>query len=1078
MPQNDFFIPPDQKARDTAVLETSKNIIVEAGAGTGKTTLLTDRLCYLILGKGIAIDKIIALTFTEKAAAEIKSRLLEKMAETLSALKGLSEPSRETENLIKKIGREKEELIKEIEQNFELAERAMISTIHGFCFKVLRRFPAEAGVAPDIMPDGDEAAQAVIDKIWSAFLDEELNYSSSNGEKWELLLRNFSLEEIKAFALALLKSPLKNYNPALRSPKTAKVLRRQALEAKRLLELYKSKRKNAFEGNLRKAEVILNNAADYHDNLEFKDLAFEPAKYSRPAGWTDDEEFEKAKNIIQTAENAVMQNIILLQTAREAVSGFLPKAKEALQKSGLISFDEMILKTRDLVKNRLHVRQTLKEEYRSILLDEFQDTDPEQGEIFLYLAEADETQASDWMDISLQPGKLFIVGDPKQSIYRFRGADIAAYDTFTDAMLKQGAVKCFLQSNFRSSSNIVAYANKFGERAIKAQRNVQPQYVPIKHTKSYKPEPVSLIIADAGENKTSAEDMRAFQAGIITSWIEENAFKTKLSSGRAMTYKDIAVLYRSATGLDVLIDAFKSAGISYSVEENKNFYQAQEVKDILNLLKLAQNPADRTALVGVLRSPLCLIKDEEILNLSQNGLLNIYADAKDEYVNSKYGALKEICRRAQSLPLEEFINYLLFETKFKEMQILCSASEQTGANISKFMDVARRFTNAGILTLPQFIYHLEHYFKEMEKEGESPLAEESLDTVKLMSIHKSKGLQSPVVIIYDITKEQNKGNKKAPQILSDWLSASAAPRLGKVKDLSYVLLEQANNLHAKAEELRILYVALTRAEEKLLITGAKDAQKTLAAPLLNAGCYPGDGAPAILLDGICQAVYIPFKENDLRLHLGGKTRAEQNPEKFKLWREAWLERSARYDAAMQESPVTPSGSNRQEELGPAQASAMLTGRICHRMLAQMFNGERPNADKAAAEEGANPIKNAKEISAAKNITESFAKSDAFKELAAMEFKASELPFSMKDPQTGIYANGIIDAVFEDAQGSVFIAEFKSDNINKEQVRQNAEKYSAQLEVYLKAAKLLFKGKNIKGALVFLRPHEIYFLGDN
>jgi len=151
-------------------------------------------------------------------------------------------------------------------------------------------------------------------------------------------------------------------------------------------------------------------------------------------------------------------------------------------------------------------------------------------------------------------------------------------------------------------------------------------------------------------------------------------------------------------------------------------------------------------------------------------LLNIYADAKDEYVNFQIRrALKEICRRAQSLPLEEFINYLLFETKFKEMQILCSASEQTGANISKFMDVARRFTNAGILTLPQFIYHLEHYFKEMEKEGESPLAEESLDTVKLMSIHKSKGLQSPVVIIYDITKEQNKGNKKAPQILSDWL---------------------------------------------------------------------------------------------------------------------------------------------------------------------------------------------------------------------------------------------------------------------------------------------------------------------
>lgn len=1078
MPQNNFFVPPDQKDRDTAVLETSKNIIVEAGAGTGKTTLLTDRLCYLILGKGIAIDKIIALTFTEKAAAEIKSRLLEKMAETLSALKGQSEPSGEIANLIKKIGREKEELIKEIEQNFELAERAMISTIHGFCFKVLRRFPAEAGVPPDIMPDGDEAARAVTDKIWSAFLDEELNYSSPNGKKWETLLENFSLEEIKDFALALLKSPLQNYNPAHRKTKIAGILREQASEAKKLLDIYKSKRKNAFEENLQKAIEILNNAADYHDNLEFKDLNFEAKSQSRPAAWKDDEDFEKAKNIIQTAESASMKNIRLLQTASEAVSPFLPKAKDALQKSGLISFDEMILKTRDLVKNHLHIRQTLKEEYRSILLDEFQDTDPEQGEIFLYLAEAEKTQASDWREVSLQPGKLFIVGDPKQSIYRFRGADIAAYDTFTEAMLRQGAVKCFLQSNFRSSANIVAYANKFGERTITAQRNVQPQYVPINHSKSYKPEPVSLIITDPGENKISAEDMRAFQAGAITSWIKENTFKTKLSSGRVMTYKDIAVLYRSATGLDVLIDAFKRADISYSVEENKNFYQAQEVKDILNLLKLAQNPADKTALTGILRSPLCLVKDEEILNLSQNGLLNIYADAKDEYVNSKYNALKEICRRAQTMPLEEFINYLLFETHFKEMQILCSASEQTAANISKFMDVARRFTNAGILTLPQFIYHLEHYFKEMEKEGESPLAEESLDTVKLMSIHKSKGLQSPAVIIYDITKEQNKGNKTQPQFLSDWLSASAAPRLGKVKDLSYALLEQANNLHAKAEELRILYVALTRAEEKLLITGAKNAEKTLAAPLLKAGCYPGENAPAELLGGICEAVYIPFKESDLQPRTIDKTLAGENPEKFKLWREAWLSRSEQYDNALQEKAFTPSSTNRYEEPGPAQISAMLTGRICHRILTQLFKGEAANAAKAAAEEGANPIKNFNEISDAQNITESFARSETFKELAAMKFKTSELPFSMKDPQTGLYANGIIDAVFEDARGNVFIAEFKSDNINKEQVKQNAEKYLPQIEVYLKAAKLLFKGKNIKGALVFLRPNEIYFLGDN
>lgn len=1088
MPLNkDIYSVPDQKARDAAVSETSNNVIVEAGAGTGKTTLLTDRLCYLILGKGIAIDKIVALTFTEKAAAEIKSRLLEKMNDMLLLIKG--EPPRPGEEkkreqaleLIEKIGRDAQSIKEDIEKNFELAERAMISTIHGFCFKILKRFPAEAGTAPDLSADAQNSSEAILDKIWTAFLDEQLNYDSPRADLWEEILASCTLQEIKDFAFSLLKQPLNNYRPDLKSKENAKILREKARRASKFLEEYKNntKRGNAFDRNLEQAIAVLNNTAAYHEGGQFGDVNMEQsAKVSRrPSGWTSDEDFIEACEIIDLANNASVKNIEILKKTYLALSDFLPLAREALKKSNLIDFDDMILKTRDLIKNRLHVRQTLKEEYQSILLDEFQDTDPEQGEIFLYLSETRESQAKDWRDVLLERGKLFIVGDPKQSIYRFRGADIAAYDVFIDTLLKQGAKKYFLQSNFRSSREIVAYANKFGQKAIREEHGIQPKYVPIEHTKRYKSEPVRLLIAVNDGKQIRSEHLRRFQADIIAKWINENAFKTELSDGKIMTYKDIAVLYRSATGLSLLIETLKQAAIPYSVEENKNFYQTQEIKDILNLLKLAQNPMDKTALVGVLRSPLCLICDEDILALSESGSLNIYAKNQSPHISACFDMLKEICRRAQSAPLEDFINYLLYQTRFKQMQLLCGAGEQTSANLSKFMDIARTFASNGILALPQLIRHIEVYFKE--KEGESPLAEDSLDSVKLMSIHKSKGLQFPAVIIYDISRNDKKGNKEESAYLSDWLSSSAAPRLGKIKDLSYCLMEQSNKKHAKAEERRILYVALTRAKERLVILGSAQADKTLAEPLLEAGCYPGEDMPAVLQDGVCEASYLRYSDSAAG---AASQPAQAGPDDFaflRQWKEIWLKRSEEYrQAALQTLPRPSSAATNGGYESEERAKAMLIGRICHRLLCQILQGREISLNNAAVIEGADPQKDEAAITEAQDIIEEFAKSDAFKKLASMKTLACELPFSVQGASAESYTGGIIDAVFEDKSGGIFIAEFKSDKIDKERQKETAEKYMPQLEAYLNAARIIFNGKKISGALVFLRNKQICPLGED
>lgn len=205
--------PKDYQARLNAALPDDKNIIVEAGAGTGKTTLLIDRLCYLILGKDIPIDKIVALTFTDKAAAEIKIRLLLKMQKILAELETPTTEDETTLNLLNAFGKNKEDLLKAIQASFELAERAMVSTIHSFCLQILRRFPLEAGLAPKCEVDDGTAADNIFDKEWSAFLERELTFNSTNARMWEELLTHIKLEDIKDFTKTLLKPSIKNYHP-------------------------------------------------------------------------------------------------------------------------------------------------------------------------------------------------------------------------------------------------------------------------------------------------------------------------------------------------------------------------------------------------------------------------------------------------------------------------------------------------------------------------------------------------------------------------------------------------------------------------------------------------------------------------------------------------------------------------------------------------------------------------------------------------------------------------------------------------------------------------------------------------
>ena len=1053
-----MILPKDQKSRDLCAVPGAYNVIVEAGAGTGKTTILIARLCYLILGKNIPIDKIIALTFTEKAASEIKIRLLLKMQQILADIE--NDPTAIT--LRARFNKTNEELQKNIQTAFELAERAQISTIHGFCLQILRRYPLEAGLAPDARVDDGLLAQNIFDKQWSVFLEHELARDSRSAPAWKELLEAVHLDDIKNFARSLLTPGFEHYHPLKAAPAIKDFCLQYAGRAGDLLAKYNTK-KRAVETTLEAALAMLQESAEFFTHFKpVKSKYSIEKKPGKPADW-DGDDFEEAVDIINFANDLKTDNQLLILKTFNCVQPFIKTMREMVESENILSFNAIIEHTKQLLKKYKAVRAELKKEYESILIDEFQDTDPSQGEILLFLAEEHGSSADHWQDIKLQHGKLFTVGDPKQSIYRFRGADITAYQKFTDLMAAQNALKCFLQTNFRSSRQIIAFANRFGGAAIEEIPSVQPKYVPIESGRNLNAPNVCLA-AVAAPAETKIGPRRHNQAQFIAAWIKDNVFKTKLSSGKIMTYKDIAILLRSTTAADIYTDALKRFDIKYTVEETKNFYNAQEVSDIINLLKTINDPYDKTALLGVLRSPFAMLADDDILTLSQNNALNIFADVSFMPAARRiYDILKDLYYKAGRITLDDLLAEIIDNTNLCALEVLAGRKEQIIANIFKFVSVARAARGGGALSLGQFLYYAENYSKEQNREGESPLAEESLDTVSVMTMHKAKGLEFPVVILADIGKKEVSRKDMRPEYIYNWAGNMQGLRLGALADGVFTVLEQSSRAHRAAEELRIIYVALTRAKERLLIAGdLTDDNNTISAALQRAGCWPAqdfDG-PGIL-DGDAKADIIYHKftppDNFIDIHYIAAREQSCNFDAA-AWLETWQQRTAAYKADTRTRDITPSAQGLQPETGGPKDGAAIVGTICHDMLFNIFTGIN----------NLNPHEYPAETAQAAKIIENFKQSPLFKKLKDMRLLAAELPFAMYD-EDGNFVNGIIDAVFSDKDGSLFIADYKSDNISVGDIPARSAAYAGQLALYKAAVQKICLGKQIKTAVIYLRP---------
>lgn len=921
--------PSDQAERDKA-LRSSKNLAVTAGAGTGKTTLLVSKILRKVIDENVPVERLLALTFTEKAANELKGRVREKLREA---------------------GRDAG------------LEKAEIGTIHSFCAHVLRRYPIEAGVRPDFQVDEGEAFKRLFQRAWAAFLDAELGRAARRPRVWQELLRVTDLRTLEDLAEGLCGFGVPE------------------------------PRGDGAETLARFVKAATAQAPDLADALAGE--AEPPSKKPKSPAPAWSSALKLAQDRLKIDDRWVAKALGLLE-------GFAAEFRRDYVARGWVSFEGMLGLVRDLLNNTRAFPDPLEQlraRYDYLLVDEFQDTDPVQGEIIQRLAEAPNGK--------LVPGRLFIVGDPKQSIYSFRGADIQAYQKLVDRILAEGGERAVLSTNFRSHGGILDFVNAVFEKVIVENGPLQPAYEPIRPKAGAKPElPGPSLEAILIEDAT-ADESREAEGEAIADWI---------AAKKGFAYRDVAILFKALTDAEVYLEALRAREIPYVVQGEKYFYGTTEVVDFVNLLAAVADPNDRIALAGVLRSPYGALKDQELYELRKS------LDYRSASEIPIFAFLKRWNALAGTVGVAELIDRIFEEGWALEIAQAGYHGEQAAANLLKLRQKATELEAKGGSTLREFLDVARKAVREREEEGESPLADESFDAVTVLSIHRSKGLEYPVVILPDLHRAPQ--TRQDPVLRVNWPTRTVGVRLGEVIDSGGAALAWLDRERRREEEKRLLYVATTRAREKLVLLGGAPKSGTYLATLL----------PEI--EKRAEVKRRAYKAPAFRRP---STSPEAERPDWAAFVKRWRSREAKAEAL---APAVTTPTKLEGEVAETRETSI--GTICHRVL------ERLDFRSPALPEGTDPE--------AAAILEKFFKSAAFKELAGAEILARELPFVV--PGEGGLIQGVIDVVYR-SKGVLKIADYKTDRT------MNPDAHRSSIELYADAARRAL-GAPTRPVLIYLR----------
>ena len=1081
----------DLDARARARKRLDVNIVVEAGAGTGKTTLLTDRLLFLLLAggperEGLSITRVVALTFTEKAAGEIKARLAERLGDLLSALDGRTLPP-ERHALMEAWRREARDdfgatddrLRRVARDALRDLDRAPIGTIHSFCKTLLQLYPIEANLNPGARVDEGAGFDGVFEAEWARWLETELGSGAPGSADWDDVLPRVSLADLKSLAresavreapaadgawavdrLSRLREAVERLPQGQTKPARGKILESLGRLADRL---------GALERTARDPLGPVPPDAPWTEN----DKKW-PSEWD-PAGEAVYQEARAVANAVSPAGEA------LLARARRLLEPFVAVCRTRYRAEGWVGFDDLLRGARDLLIHHPEARRELKARFAVLLVDEFQDTDPLQGETLLLLAEGPEGEAGAWRDVVLAPGRLFIVGDPKQSIYRFRGADIRAYEAFVDLVLSQGGERCDLRRSFRTHAGIVEPVNRLFEDLMRESPGLQPPYRALLPRPEGGDGAVELVLVRGGTG--DAAERRAVEARWIAGWIADHCGSP--GEGRLWRWGDVALLFRSASPLTVYMEALKAARVPYLVESDRDFYRTPEVIDFLNVLRVIDDPGDRVSMLGLLRSPLVLLEDRDLMALAAAGALDFRRDPPPglpEGARNRlrvfYDRLARLRAAARGDTLPEAAARILGETLLLPSAAAFYHGEQSVANLLKVGRLAAEAHRDRGDTLGAFARRLSEAVGRGVEEGESPLGEERVDAVRLSTIHKAKGLEYKVVLLPNLAASVQNGDRRPVALRRDWSEGKVGRRFieRQCPDAAMAFLEADEIQREEREAIRLFYVAATRAREHVVLVGQEKPARGSFLDMLKSASRPVEKGWE-LKDGLV----IPVRAIE-----PGDAAARPVPPRPPAGRRkataahgrAWSERRAAPGAGGPALFATPSSRTADDPSknfsgerpgGPTPAEAALLGRLCHAVLER---GPLAPLELTSRVDGAVRRLRAEYPDAywsviageAEGILDGFLRGDTATLLNEGEILAREAPFVFA--REGTVVRGVIDLLCRRA-GRLWVVDYKTDRLSPGEEEARAAAYATQGDDYREAVRRAL-GEPCGFEVVFLR----------
>jgi ATP-dependent helicase/nuclease subunit A len=945
-----FVIPPKPEGATwtedqwKAIMGKNKDILVAAAAGSGKTAVLVERIIQKILSEedAIDVDELLVVTFTNASAAEMRHRIGEALEKAINKDPGS----------------------RHLRKQLSLLNKASISTLHSFCMEVIRKYYYLIDVDPGFRIADETEAQLIRDEVMDELFEEE--YGKKDNETFFRLVDSFTsdrsdsalmdiVRDIYDFARSnplprhYLQSMIDMYDvSAISNLEELPFIQALLFDIELQLEGAKEMIERGLEvtklpgGPAPRAENFLDDINVINTLIQANRDSWS-ALYNSMQTWSftrakqvkgdqfDKELTEKAQKLRDKAKKKI-QDIKeelfirkpegflrdmaemqpLIETLVHLVTVFSERFEKAKKEKGLVDYADLEHYCLEILTGEItsageflpsEAALAYRQHFHEVFVDEYQDLNMVQETILKLVAKEDETN-----------GNLFMVGDVKQSIYRFRLAEpnlfLGKYNRFRQDGNGTG-LRIDLARNFRSRKEVLDGTNylfkqimgvKVGEIDYDEAAELRPG-APYPQNEPF---PIELLLIDqnndskevlteAAESEVEAVPSEFYEVDLEKSQLEArvmaskikqllenktNVYNPKTNSYRPIMYRDMVILLRSMTWAPQIMEEFKQQGIPIYANLSSGYFEATEVAIMMSLLRVIDNPFQDIPLASVLRSPIVGLNEEELAQIRLHNKGTFWESVQKfcrsgqtektellyEKVRQFYDNLEQWRSMARQGSLSELIWQLYRDTQFYDFAGGLPGGKQRQANLRALYDRARQYEQTSFRGLFRFLRFVERMIERGDDLGAARALGEQEDVVRIMTIHSSKGLEFPVVFIAGLSRNFNMSDIRKPYML-DKEYGFAAKYVNVESRISYPSLPQIafkriKKMEMLAEEMRVLYVALTRAKEKLYLTGTlKDADKKIEQwndvstntnwllqdyERASAGCYMDWVGPALI----------------------------------------------------------------------------------------------------------------------------------------------------------------------------------------------------------------------------------------